>query len=176
MTLVRPLPGPGRTRQRPILVLVCGERARGDDAAGSVAVDGLAPDALRLVEIRRTGGLDVDAFLLAPPDAAFVLVDAAIGIPPGEVVVMPLAELCSISGDHSAAGRGAPRSSHELPVDQVVGMASMLRGDPPDGSFVGIGAATSLLGAPLSAAVASALPAFRAAIETEIRRLAEPVA
>ncbi len=73
----------------------------------------------------------------------------------------------TLSPSHDAA----PRSSHELPVDHVIGLVRVLRGRLPAGSFVGVGAASARLGAPLSPAVARALPAFRKAIAAEIRRL-----
>jgi hypothetical protein len=58
-----------------------------------------------------------------------------------------------------------------LPVDQVLGLARVLRERLPDGSFVGVGAASAGFGAPLSPAVEAALPALRAAIAAEIERL-----
>jgi hydrogenase maturation protease len=146
---------------------VCGEPERGDDAAGPLAVDGLPAGILRLVEQRRAAALDVDVLLGVPNGVACVLVDAAVGIEPGQVVVMPLDRLLA-RADRSAI----PRSSHELPVEQVVGLAEVLRGALPAGSFVGLGAAASGFGAALSPAVEAALPAFRTAIAAEIRRLA----
>jgi hydrogenase maturation protease len=146
---------------------VCGEPERGDDAAGPLAVDGLPVGILRLVEQCRAAALEVDALLDVPDGVACVLVDAAVRIEPGQVVVMPLSRLLA------RADRGAiPRSSHELPVEQVIGLVAVLREALPAGSFVGLGAAASGLGASLSPAVEAALPAFRAAIAAEIRRLA----
>jgi hydrogenase maturation protease len=145
---------------------VCGERERGDDAAGPIALDGLPADVLALCEVRSAAALDVDALLDIPSSAACVLADAAIGVEPGAVVVLPLERLV---GRREGA---APRSSHELPVEQVIGLAAVLRGGLPRGSFVGIGAAAADFGAPLSRSVEAALPAFRDAIAGEIRRLA----
>jgi hydrogenase maturation protease len=153
-----------RTRVR---LIVCGEPERGDDAAGPRAVDGLPVDVLRQVEQHRAAALDIDALLGIPEGVACVLVDAAVGIEPGQVIVMPLERLLP------QADRGAlPRSSHDLPVEQVIGLAAILRGALPAGSFVGLGAAASGLGASVSPAVEAALPAFRSAIAREIRRLA----
>jgi hypothetical protein len=47
-----------------------------------------------------------------------------------------------------------------------------MRGSPLRGSFVGLGATGFAFGEGLSAPVAAALPAFAAAIEAEVRRLA----
>ncbi len=70
----------------------------------------------------------------------------------------------------TAARIGSPSSSHVLAVDQVLGLAEILRGRLPDGAFVGIGASSAGIGAPLSPAVAEGLPAFRAAIAGEVLR------
>jgi hydrogenase maturation protease len=157
----------GDTAQRRVRLIVCGEVERGDDAAGPRAVDGLPVDVLDLVDQHRVAALDLDTLLDVPEGVACVLVDAAIGIEPGRAVVLPLEGLLA-----RTPGGGVPRSSHELPVEQVLGLAAILRGALPTGSFVGLGAASAGLGAPLSPRVEAALPAFRAAIAGEIRRLA----
>jgi hydrogenase maturation protease len=154
---------------RPVWLVVCGETERGDDAVGPIAVAGLPRALLCRCEIRRGAALDVQALLDVPPDAGCVVVDAAVGIEPGAVVVVPLDRLGRLSG--SGFGGASPRSSHELPVDQVLGLARVLRERLPDGSFVGVGAASAGFGAPLSPAVEAALPALRAAIAAEIERL-----
>jgi Ni,Fe-hydrogenase maturation factor len=62
-----------------------------------------------------------------------------------------------------------PRSSHELPIDQVLALAATLRDRPPAGTFVGIGGSRWDAGAGLSEAVREALPAAAAAIVAAIR-------
>ena len=157
------------TTRRTVWLVICGEPERGDDAAGPIAVDGLPAPILERCEIRRGSALDVETLLDIPSDAACVLVDAAIGIPPGRVVVVPLDELARPSD--RVLSEAAPRSSHELPVGQVFGLVRALRGRSPAGSFVGIGAASADLGAALSPVVDRAMPEFRDAIAAEIRRL-----
>jgi len=152
-----------------VWLVICGEPERGDDAAAPIAVDGLPAHVLARCEIRRGAALDVDTLLDIPAGAACVLVDAAIGIPAGSVVVVPLDELGRPID--CPANDASPRSSHELPVKHVLGLARVLRGRLPAGSFVGIGAATAGLGDPLSEPVTRGLPAFRAAIVAEILRL-----
>jgi hydrogenase maturation protease len=162
--------GPARSGdagQPRVRLIVLGEVERGDDAAGPLAVDGLPAAVLDLVEQQRAAALDLETLLDIPEGVACVLIDAAIGIEPGQVVALPLEELLACTPDGAV-----PRSSHELPVEQVLGLAAILRGALPAGSFVGLGAASSGLGAPLSPPVQAALPAFRAAIAAEIRRLA----
>ena len=158
---------------RSVWLVLCGEPERGDDAAGPIAVAGLPADILARCEVRHGPGLDVETLLDIPLDAACVLVDAAIGIPPGEVVVVPLDELARPTGPRPT--EAAPRSSHALPVGHVLGLVRALRGRAPAGSFVGIGAGSAGLGADLSASVDRAMPTFREAIAAEIRRLTAPV-
>jgi hydrogenase maturation protease len=151
-------------------VLVCGERERGDDGVAFAAVAALPPDIGRLVDVRPCGQLEVDDLLAVPDGTACVIVDAAVGVAPGQVVVIGLADIAA------RAGGGAPRSSHTLPPDQAIGLASALRGAPPAGVFVGIGGADFSLGAGLSKAVEAGLPAFVARLAEEIRRSAAEAA
>src|SRR5664280_868115 len=60
------------------------------------------------------------------------------------------------------------RSTHELPLEQVLALAATLRDAPPAGTFVGIGGGCFDVGTPLTAPVARALPAFAAAIAAEV--------
>jgi hydrogenase maturation protease len=98
-----------------------------------------------------------------------VVVDAVAGLRAGEVWVRPLAALVDRARALQAAGRAPePRSSHELPLEQVLALAATLRDAPPAGTFVGIGGSCFDVGTPLTAPVAAALPAFAAAIAAEI--------
>lgn len=159
------------TAARPtVRLLVCGGADRGDDGAALVAVATLlpilAPELLGVLDVRRCGQLQVDDLVDVPHDMAAIVVDAAVGITPGSVAIVPL--------DALVARRDgpAPHSSHALPVDQVVAIAAAIRGRLPAGSFVGIGGRRFSFGQVLSRPVRAGLPAFRTAIEEEIRRLA----
>ena len=155
-------------------IFVCGEPARGDDAAGFAAVD-LLPGELRdLVDVVPVGQLDVLFLLDLPADAPCVVVDAVSGLPPGEVWVRPLSALVNRSRALAAAGHAPePRSSHELPLEQVLDLAATLRQSPPAGTFVGIGGTCFDVGTPLTAKVAAALPELAAKIAAAVRALAE---
>ncbi len=170
-------PGDGA---RTVLVLACGDAARGDDRAGLLAaelvqgwLDGLATPPASLepvlaalqgrVEIREVGQLEPDDLFAAAPDQAVVVTDAARGVPAGRVVARPLAGLGS--------GGPAPRSSHMLPLRDVLALAETLRGSLPAGSFVGVGATTFGLGDPPSDAVLQGVPALAVAIVEEAARL-----
>ena len=158
--------------QRTARVLVCGERLRGDDAAAVRAAELLPNDVRALAELVEVGQLSVEILLDVAEGVALIVVDAAIGVAPGQVVTLPLAEIAGTAGDAGAAGGVTPASSHSLPPDQVLALAEELRGSPLRGSFVGIGGAEFGFVEGLSPAVVAGLPTFIAALSAEIRRLA----
>ncbi len=121
-------------------IFVCGEPARGDDAAGFAAIELLPPDLRERAEVVPVGQLDILFLMDLPADAPCVVVDAVAGLRPGEIWVRPLAALVDRARVLAAAGRAPePRSSHELPLEQVLDLAATLRDAPPAGTFVGIG-------------------------------------
>ena len=150
-------------------VFVCGEPARGDDAAGFAAVELLPADLRARADIREVGRLDVLLLLDLPAEEACVVVDAVAGIEPGEVWVQPLPALVGRARALADAGRAPePRSSHELPLEQVLALAATMRDAPPAGTFVGIGGSCWDVGTPLTEAVVAGLPEFAAAIAAAI--------
>jgi hydrogenase maturation protease len=153
---------------RPVRILVCGERLRRDDGVAPLAVELIPAEVRSASEIVEVRQLSVEALLDLPDGATIVVVDAAVGVAPGEVVTLPLADLAA------AAGRSgpAPASSHSIPPDQVLALAAELRGAAPRGVFVGLGGEDFGFGEGLSGPVAAALPAFAEAIAEAIRRLA----
>jgi len=159
-------------------VFVCGEPARGDDAAGLAAVELLPPGVLAHAEIVAVGQLDVLFLLDLPAEEPCVVVDAVAGLTPGEIWVRPLAALVDRARALADAARAPePRSSHELPLEQVLALAAILRDAPPAGTFVGIGGSCWDVGTPLTAPVAAGLPAFAAAIAAAIDdAIAVPIA
>jgi len=157
------------TARVPVPVFVCGEPTRGDDAAGFAAVELLAPAVRELADVVAAGQLDVLFLLDLPADRPCVVVDAVAGLAPGEVWVRPLAALVDRARALEGSGRAVePRSSHELPLEQVLALAATLRDRPPAGTFVGIGGARWDAGAGLSDGVVEALPAFAGAIAAAI--------
>jgi len=153
---------------RPVRVLVCGERLRGDDAAALLAVEALPAGVCALAEIIEVGQLEIESVMDVPDGVALIVVDAAVGVGPGEVVTMPLAAVAQ-------PGAVGPWSTHSMPPDQVIALGGALRGSLPVGVFVGIGVAEFGLGEELSPAVQSGLAAFVDAIATAIRKLAAPL-
>jgi len=153
---------------RPIRLLVCGNVDRGDDGAALAAVTGLLAGLpahlLADLEVRQTEQLQLEDLIELPDDMACVIVDAAIGVQPGVVVTIALTDVPA----RDARTGPVARSSHILPIGQVVAMAEIMRGRPLDGSLVAIGADSFGFGPGLGQAVRDALPAFQAAIEVAL--------
>ena len=152
-----------------VRIIVCGNADRGDDGVALVTVATLLPTLprglLTMLEVRRSMELQVEDLVDLPADHGCLIIDAVAGVEPGQVVRMTLDEL---------AERPAftPRSSHQLPIDMVIGLAEILREGPVDGTFVGLGGHGFGYGTPLSRVVRAAIPAFAEAIETELYQLA----
>jgi hydrogenase maturation protease len=184
-------PGPARARAEPgrgspsaaatpstasgeaIRLHVCGQPDRGDDGLGWAAVGpllaALPRQVLERVTVRCEPELRVDDLLDLPAGSSVIIVDAVAGVDPGSIVRIPLSDL----GAPSVAGRARPiaHSSHQLPLEIVLGLGEALLGRPVEGVFLGLGAASFALGAPLSDAVRAALPALRAAVADEVAAL-----
>ncbi|HEX2627030.1 MAG TPA: hypothetical protein VHL56_09015 [Candidatus Limnocylindrales bacterium] len=156
-----------------IRLLVCGTADRGDDGAALHVVASLlprlAPELRQRLEVRRCPQLDaVDLIDVAPGEGCVVL-DTVVGIEPGTVVEIPLDELVTRTGI-------APRSSHALPIDQVLGITMAVRGSVPEGTFVGIGGKWFGFGQVQSRALRQGMPAFERAVEAAILGLVHEVA
>jgi hydrogenase maturation protease len=156
----------------PVRVIVLGEPHRGDDGvaflAAREAMAALAPPMCALVEVRETGQLDPADLVELAASGGAVVVDAVVGVPVGEIVVLPLEVGAAGAPDGSVP---VPRSSHVLPVDQLVALAAALRGAPPRGVLVGVGCERFEFGESLTPAVAAVVPEFAATIRAEIERL-----
>ena len=150
-----------KVRHVEVELLACGSRDRGDDGAAMVALGQLG----RLpghVRARIVGQLDIDDLLAVPAGARVVIVDAAVGIRPGDVVELPL------TGFMGRTDGLRPRSSHALSFPEVIGLTQLMRGRPLRGEIVAIGGVHFGLGEPLSEAVAKAIPALVSAIREAI--------
>ena len=157
-----------------VRLIVCGSADRGDDGAPLSAVARLLPvleaSIREHLEVRRCPQLDVSDIVDVPADEACVIVDAVVGVPPGQIVTLSLPDLARRDGGVT------PRSSHALPIDQVLGIAEAVRGALPPGGFVGIGGLWFGFGPVQSRAVRSALPKLQAAIRAAITGADRPVA
>jgi hydrogenase maturation protease len=151
-----------------VRLVVCGNADRGDDgvalAAAATLLPALPPALAPRLEVRRCTELRTEDLLDLPEGVQALIIDAVMGLSPGDVVSMPLSEL-------AARPAFTPRSSHQLPIDLVVGLAGVMRKHPIPGTFVGLSGHRFGYGTPLSRAARAALPAFRAAIEAELERM-----
>jgi hydrogenase maturation protease len=149
-----------------VVLLVCGEQLRRDDGAAVLAAEMLPAQVRALAEIVEVGQLRVEDLLEVPDSRRVVVADAAVGVAAGEVVTLALDAVAQ------AAGGPAPASSHAVPPDQVLALATELRGAAPRGVFVGLGGVDFGFGEGLSPEVAAGLPRFAEAIAEAVRRLA----
>jgi len=129
----------------------------------------LLPDLRQRLEVRRCPQLDAVDLIDVAPGEACVILDTVVGVAPGEVIEIPLDELAT-------RDTIAPRSSHALPIEQVLGIAMAVRGTLPAGAFVGIGGKWFGFGNLQSRALRHGMPDFERAAEAAIVRLAAEVA
>jgi len=153
---------------RSLQILVCGNADRCDDGAAIWAIQHLLPN-LAVFEasgmaVTECGQLDVDDLVHAR--GPVLIVDTAVGLAPGAVVTLDFDQLMAHPKEI------APRSSHALPIDQVIGITRSLRDTPMEGLFVGIGAADLGYGQNLSIPVREGMGDFVVAIERALTRLA----
>lgn len=153
-----------------VRLLVCGSADRGDDGAALQAVAHLLPrldSAIRQqLEVRRCQQLDATDLIDVAAGEACIVLDTVVGIEPGTVVEIPLDDLPEMASI-------TPRSSHALPIGQVLGIAQAVRGDLPRGTFVGIGGKWFGFGPTRSRALREAMPAFEHAVRAAILGLAD---
>lgn len=132
-----------------VRLIALGSRTACDDEAGLIAAEQLEAAAEVLLAGRPGPGL-VD---LLDADRSTVIVDAIqAGLPPGEVVSIPIREL------PEAAVAGHPLTSHGLGPAEALRLARALGRPLPRGTFIGIQGAHHRPGQGLSPQVRRALP------------------
>lgn len=158
-----------------VRLLVCGNGDRGDDGAALCAVAHVLPgldDAVRArLEVRRCSQLDPTDLIDIGEGVSCLILDTVVGVEAGDVVELSLEDLATRAGL-------APRSSHALPIGQVLGIARSVRGSLPPGVFVGIGGKWFGFGKVRSRALRDGMPRFEQAVAAAIVTLAatQPVA
>jgi hydrogenase maturation protease len=156
-----------------VRVLVCGTADRGDDGAALSAIahvlPSLEPAICQRLEIRRCPQLDATDLIDVAPDEACLVLDTVVGVTAGEIVELSLDALVG-------SATIAPRSSHALPIQQVLGIAEAVRGGLPAGRFLGIGGKWFGFGSTRSRAVREGMPAYELAVRAAITGLAGVVA
>jgi hydrogenase maturation protease len=154
-----------------IRLLVCGSGDRGDDGASLCAVahvlPRLEPSLRGLLEVRRCEQLDATDLIDVAAGEACLILDTVVGVEPGAIVELSLEDL-------ALQPTVTPRSSHALPITQVLGIARSVRGSLPRGTFVGIGGKWFGFGEVRSRALRDGMADFERAIAIAIAGLALP--
>lgn len=154
------------TGTRRVVVFACGDPGRGDDSIAGRAVACLPAQTLALADVRIVGALEPEYLVDLPAGTAVVIVDAVVGVPPGRIVELDLADL------GARAERVMAASTHQLPLDKAVALAQLMRDEPLEGRFVGVGIESVSPAEELAEPVLVALPALRAVIADAVRSLA----
>ena len=137
-----------------VRVLACGSIDRGDDGAALRAVRVLSQLVRREASIEEVGYLSPELLMGDPPSVRRLVVDCVAGLPCGEIIDLPLADLPALE-----AQRGTT-SSHALAPGAAVALADLLGCVRPTDRFLGIGGESFAVGDDLSPAVVSQIAAF----------------
>lgn len=151
-----------------VRIVICGNADGGDDgvalSAAATVLPSLPSEVGCCLEVRRRQQLRVDDLIDLRRDERCLIIDAVSGITPGDVVVMSLEELATTR-------LFTPRSSHELPIGLVLGLTAIIREQPIEGTFVGLGGHRWGYGTPISRCARTGMSAFRAAIVEQLALL-----
>lgn len=145
-------------------VLVLGDPMRGDDGAALLAAQRLEAAAIPDCRIRHVGQLGPDDLVAALTEGRCLVLDAVRGVPPGEVVELPLARVADGNGPQ-------PASSHALPPGVIVRLAAALGAPLDAGTFLGIGGERFGLGDAISPAVQRGLAGYERAIARRLEAI-----
>lgn len=145
-----------------IRVLACGAIDRGDDGVALRAVRSLSRSARRGAQIEEVGYLSPELLIDDEPGRPRLVLDCVAGLPCGEIVDLPLAELPELEARMGAT------STHALAPGAAVALAALLGAIRPTDRFLGIGGASFEMGDQLSTAVEAQLGAL-------VRRLVDHI-
>jgi hydrogenase maturation protease len=134
-----------------IRVLVCGAIDRADDGAAIRAVRALPQVVRREASIEEVGYLSPELLIGDPPSTRRLVLDSVAGLPGGEILDLPLAELPALEAQMGTT------SSHALAPGAAVALAALLGVVRPTDRFLGIGGESFAVGGDLSPAVAAQL-------------------
>jgi hydrogenase maturation protease len=150
-----------------VRVLACGAIDRGDDGAALRAVRALTQVVRREASIEEVGYLSPELLIGDPPTTRRLVLDCVAGLPCGEILDLPLADLPALEAQMGTT------SSHALAPGAAVALAALLGAVRPSDRFLGIGGASFAVGGELSPAVAAQLGVL---VERLNERIGEAVA
>ncbi len=145
-----------------IRVLACGAIDRGDDGVALRAVRALTKRARQGAQIDEVGYLSPELLLGDAPETQRLVLDCVAGLPGGEIIDLPLAELPELEA------RMRTTSTHALAPGAAVALAALLGGVRPADRFLGIGGERFEMGDALSPAVRAQLGALVERMATRI--------
>lgn len=149
-----------------VRVLACGAIDRGDDGAALRAVRALSQLTRRDVTVEEVGYLSPELLIGDPPTMRRLVLDCVAGLPCGEIIDLPLADLPALEAQKGTT------SSHALAPGAAVALAGLLGAVRPTDRFLGIGGESFAVGDDLSPAVVAR---FSALVERLNERIGEAV-
>ena len=137
-----------------IRILACGAIDRGDDGVAVRAVRALSRSARQGAQIDEVGYLSPELLIGDAPELPRLVLDCVAGLPGGEIIDLPLAELPALEA------RMRTTSTHALAPGAAVALAALLGAVRPADRFLGIGGERFEVGDDLSPAVSAQLVAL----------------
>ncbi|MFN8631623.1 MAG: hydrogenase maturation protease [Chloroflexota bacterium] len=161
-----------------VLIVGYGNPLRSDDGVGPAVAERLMADPrFDGAEVRTAHQLTPELAMDASEVEVLVLIDAADGVPPGEVVVRDLAQPGREGiADGGSAGRveeAGPPLTHHVDPSSLVALAAELWGASPRTIMVGVGPASFDLGEALTPTVEAAVPRAVEAVAAALSRAGE---
>ena len=137
-----------------IRILACGAIDRGDEGVAVRAVRALLRSARQGAQIDEVGYLSPELLIGDAPELPRLVLDCVAGLPGGEIIDLPLAELPALEA------RMRTTSTHALAPGAAVALAALLGAVRPADRFLGIGGERFEVGDDLSPAVSAQLVAL----------------
>ena len=137
-----------------IRILACGAIDRGDEGVAVRAVRALSRSARQGAQIDEVGYLSPELLIGDAPELPRLVLDCVAGLPGGEIIDLPLAELPALEA------RMRTTSTHALAPGAAVALAALLGAVRPADRFLGIGGERFEVGDDLSPAVSAQLVAL----------------
>jgi hydrogenase maturation protease len=150
-----------------VRVLACGTIDRGDDGAALRAVRALSEVERGDASVEEIGYLSPELLFGDGPETRRLVLDCVAGLPCGEIIDLPLADLPALEAQMGTT------SSHALAPGAAVALADLLGAVRPADRFLGIGGGSFEVGGDLSPAVVAQLSTF---VERLHQRIGEALA
>lgn len=121
-----------------VVVFACGDPVHADPSVAALACTSLPPETLAVADVKLIADLRPEYLRDLPAGVRAIVVDTVVGAKPGKIVDVALIDM---SGRADSLVTSA---NLQLPLDQVVAMAQLLRDTPVEGRFIGIATETAV--------------------------------